>query len=261
MAVRRLCGARFHDRRRWRNRRPRSFVRARRLSEQVPSLFRREKKKPGRTDRGRNYRSTASPRLRRLALLALVGANLVWTALGLVASSQNYPGLAAVTFLRSHLTSTSASEPATATTVGQVNVHVGIEAKMTGASNFVLLDQPAQARARRPQGDAAPQAWYLPSLSPASSSTTPDVVFSRVESPAYETLEGLARSGEFDYALVSATAADDAASAPVGTETLYEAPVFAGFDWRAVVLRGKAGEFVRTKPAVRVVKLPRSDRA
>ena len=226
-------------------------------------MFRREKK-PGRTDRGKKkntYRSTASPRLRRLALLALVGANLVLTALGLVASSQNYPGLEAVMFLRSHLASTSASKPATATTVGQVLVHVGIEAKMTGASNFALLDQPAQARARRPQGDAAPQAWYLPSLSSASSSTTPDVVYSRVESPAYETLQGLARSGEFDYALVSTTAADDAASAPVGTETLYEAPVFAGFDWRAVVLRKKAGEFVRTKPVVRVVKLPRSDRA
>jgi hypothetical protein len=38
--------------------------------------------------------------------------------------------------------------------------------------------------------------------------------------------------------------------APVGTETLYEAPVFAGFDWRAVLLRGKVGEVVRTKPAV-----------
>lgn len=132
---------------------------------------------------------------------------------------------------------------------------------MTGASNFVLLDLPAQARAH-PVNDAAPRAWYLPSLSPSTSTVTPAIVYSRLEMPAFETLQGLARSGEFDYALVSAAAADDeddeAASAPVGTETLYEAPVFAGFDWRAVVLRGKIGEFVRTKPAVRVVKLPRS---
>ncbi|KAG0657084.1 dolichyl-P-Man:Man(7)GlcNAc(2)-PP-dolichol alpha-1,6-mannosyltransferase [Rhodotorula mucilaginosa] len=205
---------------------------------------------------------TASPRLRRLALLALVGANLVLTALGLVASSQNYPGLAAVTFLRSsHLAITSDH---TVAKLATVHVHVGIEAKMTGASNFVLLDQPAQARAHL-ENDAAPRAWYLPSLSPSTSTVTPEIVYSRLETPAFETLRGLARSGEFDYALVSAAAADDeddeAASAPVGTETLYEAPVFAGFDWRAVLLRGKVGEVVRTKPAVRVVKLPRSDRA
>lgn len=201
---------------------------------------------------------TASPRLRRLALLALVSANLVLTALGFVASSQNYPGLAAVTFLRSHLASASAIKPTTATSVGQVRVHVGIEAKMTGASNFVLLDQPNHARTQ--SGD--PQAWYLSPPGPAAGTITPDVVYSRVETPAYETLQGLARSGEFDYALVSApTDNDEAASAAIGTETLYEAPVFAGFDWRAVLLRGRLGEFVRTQPAVRVVKLPRSDRA
>ncbi|GAA5982494.1 hypothetical protein JCM10908_006671 [Rhodotorula pacifica] len=184
---------------------------------------------------------TASPRLRRLALATLISANLLLTSLGILASSHNYPGLEAVTFLQSQpLSSSSETQP--------VRVHVGIEAKMTGASNFVLLDQ--QFAAQEEEGE---RAWYLPTRS-EETTTAPAVIYSRSEAPAYETLEGLAASGEFNYALVSADASTTEA---VRIEDLYEARTFAGFDWRAIILRGKVGEFVKTRPAVRVVKLGR----
>ncbi|GAA5883193.1 hypothetical protein JCM3774_002415 [Rhodotorula dairenensis] len=191
---------------------------------------------------------TASPRLRRLALVILVAANLVLTALGLVASAHNYPGLAAVSFLESHLVASHQQHGP------KISVHVGIEAKMTGASNFVLLDR------RVGFGPEGAQAWYLPQVD--DNELRPPVVYSRSEEPAYESLAGLAESGEFDYALVSASA--PATAAAVGVETLYEAPSFAGFDWRAVVLRGgrgrgrgRVGEYVRTRSAIRVVKFSR----
>lgn len=130
---------------------------------------------------------------------------------------------------------------------------------MKGASNFVLLDRPGQGE--------ADQAWYLPTTAAVANLTAPAtrrnpvVVYSRSEAPAYETLAGLAESGEFDYALLSSSATTSTGSGDDdddGIETLYEAREFAGFDWRAVVRRGRVGELVRTRPAIRVVKFGRS---
>lgn len=193
-------------------------------------------------------RSTASPRTRRLALLALIGANLLFTSFGLVASTHNYPGLDAVSFLTHHL----AAEPASRSNT--VSVHVGVEAKMTGASNFVLLGpatpRPSNASAGVALSHVAKDSdWAKPG---------PRVVFSRSEDLAFGTLAGLALAGQFDYALVDSDAADwTRVEAAPGVQVLYEAPSFAGFDPLAVVRRRRVGDFVKTRPSVRVVKFDR----
>lgn len=129
---------------------------------------------------------------------------------------------------------------------------------MTGASNFVLYDQEGATQ----EGDN--EAWYL---TPRTVGATAIIVYDRSEAPSLSTLDGLSRSGEYDYALVDAAAADwtlfdtGDASGAESVRVLYEAPTFAGFDWRAVVLRGQVGDFVRTRPSVRVVQFSRTDAA
>ncbi|BGP27898.1 alpha-1,6-mannosyltransferase, glycosyltransferase family 22 protein [Rhodotorula toruloides] len=183
---------------------------------------------------------TASPRLRRGVLLAIVAVNLLLTALGLVASAANYPGYSAIAFLNNYLTEYASSDD----TSGPLKqVHVGIEAKMTGASNFVLLDS---AHATRPKGE---KAWYL---SP-SSCTPPPIHFDRSEGPAYSTFDGLVSSGRFDYALLDVMASQEV-SERGDVEVLYEATAFDGFDWRAAAA-GRWRDVARKAVKVKVVKL------
>lgn len=124
---------------------------------------------------------------------------------------------------------------------------------MTGASNFVLYDQAGAT------SDSDTESWYL---TPKSSDAMARIVFDRSEAPRLSTLDGLSRAGAYDYALVDADAADWTVLSQGGaasTRVLYEAPTFAGFDWRALALRGKVGEFIRTRPSVRVVEFSGRD--
>lgn len=125
---------------------------------------------------------------------------------------------------------------------------------MTGASNFVLLGPAAP----RPSNASAGVALSHVAKDSNWAQTGPRPVFSRSEDPAFGTLAGLALAGQFDYALVDSDAADwTRVEAAPGVQVLYEAPTFAGFDPRAVVRRGKVGDFVKTRPSVRVVKFDR----
>lgn len=173
-------------------------------------------------------------------MLTIVAVNLLLTGLGLLASSANYPGYSAVTFLNNYL-----AENASPTDVSgrPKQVHVGIEAKMSGASNFVLLDS---AHATRVKDD---KAWYLS----RSSWTPPPVQFDRSEDLAYSTLDRLVSGGRFDYALVDATESQDEVKGG-DVEVLYQATAFDGFDSRAVAA-GRWREFARKAVKVKVVKL------
>lgn len=175
-----------------------------------------------------------------MLLLGVVAFNLVFTALGLVASSANYPGYSAVTFLDNYLVEQASTAE---TSRSSRQVHVGVEAKMTGASNFVLLDS---THATHTKGD---RPWYLP----PSSSSSPPVRFDRSEHPAYTSLDGIISSGRFDYAIVDATASQDAEDRG-DVEVLYEATAFDGFDWRAIVGR-RWRDVARKAVKVRVVRL------
>ncbi|BGP43740.1 Dol-P-Man:Man(7)GlcNAc(2)-PP-Dol alpha-1,6-mannosyltransferase [Rhodotorula kratochvilovae] len=169
---------------------------------------------------------TASPHLRRLALLALLALNLALTTLGLFASSSNYPGFSALSSLERALPPLS-HEGARAW-----SVHVAPATKMAGASNFLLRDS---AHASRARGD---KAWYL---SPGSFSM-PAVVYDRAEPRG--------PCGRYDFALVGSEE-----RLPAGAEILATETEFGGWDVRAA-LRGDWGAVRRRRDAVRVVKLP-----
>ncbi|GAA6051574.1 hypothetical protein JCM3770_003479 [Rhodotorula araucariae] len=176
---------------------------------------------------------SASPQLRRLSLLALLALNLALTTLGLVASSGNYPGAAALAALERALPPrTHGGAPAV------WRVHIAPAAKMAGASNFLVLDS---AHAPPPR-----EAWYL---SPRGV-VPPAIVYDRSESEP-ESREAPSRRA-YDYALVGA---DE--HLPVGAEVFATEGEFGGWDARAL-LRGDWGQVRRQRDAVRAVKLPAS---
>ncbi|GAA5895619.1 hypothetical protein JCM8208_005282 [Rhodotorula glutinis] len=182
---------------------------------------------------------TASPLIRRLLLLSLLALNALQTLLGLAASTHNYPGADALAFLKAHLGASASGQPS--------RVHVGTAAKMTGASNFLVLDSAfALPSANGGEGGAPSRAWYL---APAPESERPVVVYDRAEPPA--------PWASYDFALVGA---DEAL--PPGAETMYTASEFGGWDVRALlrVREGRWREVRRARDAVRVVRLPRGER-
>ncbi|BGP20554.1 hypothetical protein JCM10213_003817 [Rhodosporidiobolus nylandii] len=159
---------------------------------------------------------TASPRFRRLSLLVLISVNLLFTLLGLAASSANYPGLSAVRALEAHVASLPPyAEP--------VKVWVGVEAKMKGASNFVLFDSPVSSRSG--------EAWYLSPTSAAAVTSAPRIEYNKAEDAAFispsspsSLLPALADAG-FDYAVVDGSARTD------GADVVYQASEFGWIDW------------------------------
>ncbi|KPV73163.1 glycosyltransferase family 22 protein [Rhodotorula graminis WP1] len=188
---------------------------------------------------------TASPLVRRLVLLSLLSLNALQTLLGLAASAPNYPGADALAFLEAH-----ALLPATTPRAPQHDpwrVHVGTAAKMTGASNFVVLDSARARRAGDGGGDGdgpSSGAWYLAPLVPAERHAAVVV---------YDRAEPRAPWASYDFALV---AADEAL--PPDAEVLYTASEFGGWDGGAL-LRGEWGKVSRRRDAVRVVRLPRGE--
>ncbi|GAA6003344.1 dolichyl-P-Man:Man(7)GlcNAc(2)-PP-dolichol alpha-1,6-mannosyltransferase [Rhodotorula paludigena] len=190
---------------------------------------------------------TSSRLLRRTLLVSLLALNLLFTFLGLLASTHNYPGFSAVTFLSSHLASARGPKSAQA-----VRVHVGTAAKMSGASNFVLLDSPHTAPEHA--------AWYLPQsvrngAGKTAQAVQPVVAFDRSEVEG-RSLASLEREG-FDYALVDAGEAQ--LGEEPGVEVLYESGEFAGFDRRRLA-SGSWRDAVRTTPRVKVVRFAKNDK-
>ncbi|GAA5842785.1 hypothetical protein JCM9279_003985 [Rhodotorula babjevae] len=190
---------------------------------------------------------TASPLVRRLLLLSLLALNTAQTLLGLAASAPNYPGADALAFLEAHLGAT----PSSSHSAAAWRVHVGPAAKMTGASNFLLLDS---ALARRTEGgdSASSRAWYLaPQEDEEALKRAAAVVYDRAEPPA--------PWASYDFALVGAASQRVDEALPHGAEVLYTASEFGGWDVRAL-LRGGWREVRRRKDAVRVVQLPGRER-
>ncbi|GAA6015223.1 hypothetical protein JCM10207_003649 [Rhodosporidiobolus poonsookiae] len=212
---------------------------------------------------------TSSPRLRRLALLAVVALNLFTTLLGLAASSSNYPGLAAVRALEAHLTPSPSAptSPGTAQPIplpggvaaqaAVLRVWVGIEAKMKGASDFALFDAPLSTR--------RDEAWYL-SRSAAGLRGPAFVEYSKSEAGSLvdHTREGEGEGGlyaalqrqRFDYAIV------DADALTPGAEIVFQASEFGGIDWTELVKgqvrswEGLVGK--KRRESVRVIKVERA---
>lgn len=187
--------------------------------------------------------STASPRFRRLVLFFLLTLNVLFTFLGLAASTANYPGLDAVRALESHLLSLPPSSSAASEV--PVKVWVGVEAKMKGASNFALYDSALSAR--RKTGEA----WYLPP-SPSSLSTSAVTIEFDKSEPIGSSLLALS-VGEYDYAIL-----DSQVVAP-GSETVFQAKEFGGVDWRGLV-DGRVRSWkdvveAKKRDSVKVVKL------
>ena len=190
-------------------------------------------------------RSTASPLIRRLLLLSLLALNALQTLLGLAASAHNYPGADALAFLEAHLPVRASREPWT--------VHVGPAAKMTGASNFLVLDSALALRTDDGDAGAPRRAWYLATQDEALERAA--VVYDRAEPPR--------PWASYDFALVGASSsssfneADEAL--PHDAEVLYTASEFGGWDVRAL-LRGGWREVRRRRDAVRVVRLPEREK-
>lgn len=191
-------------------------------------------------------RSTASPLIRRLLLLSLLALNALQTLLGLAASAHNYPGADALAFLEAHLPARASGEP--------WSVHVGTAAKMTGASNFLVLDSALAPHADDGDAGAPRRAWYLAPQDEARERAA--VVYDRAEPP---------RSwASYDFALVGASTSSSSGeegdeALPPGAEVLYTASEFGGWDVRAL-LRGGWREVRRRRDAVRVVRLPEREK-
>ncbi|TNY20313.1 Alg9-like mannosyltransferase family-domain-containing protein, partial [Rhodotorula diobovata] len=204
---------------------------------------------------------TASPLLRRALLLSLLPLNALQTVLGLAASSSNYPGASALSFLEAAL---PPSPPGAAPREPWL-VHVSPEAKMTGASNFLLADsplaEPAGAGAAAGGAGAAPPAWYLAprarGAAAAGEGAPPRVRYDRSEPRSLPW-------SAYDFALVPSSSSSSSSSEaegdlPAGADVLCTATEFAGWDVRAL-LRGEWRRVRREREAVRVVRLSRGGR-
>ncbi|GAA5838529.1 hypothetical protein JCM11251_003417 [Rhodosporidiobolus azoricus] len=194
---------------------------------------------------------TASPRFRRVILLLLVSLNLLFTLLGLAASSMNYPGLDSIRALEQWLSCPEGQAETAGNNV--VRVWVGIEAKMKGATNFALFDSKASVKVKE-------QAWYLSTSSRTPNSTTPLIEFNKSESSLFTSpssplalLPALASEG-FDYAIV-----DSSSSVDDRTKVIFQASEFGGINWRGL-LSGKVGweglVGARKRDSVKVVVVP-----
>ncbi|GAA5962677.1 hypothetical protein JCM3765_006163 [Sporobolomyces pararoseus] len=133
----------------------------------------------------------ASKKLRRSCLLAIVALNLLFTLLGVLASSNNYPGGEAIAKLESLIVKSGRTD--------LVSVHVSPHTAMNGATNFLLHDTPLSS--------TASSAWYL-SHSVSSASLSPAITYSKSESPTLDSASAFAKSPDsFDYLLIDATEA------------------------------------------------------
>ncbi|GAA6038755.1 hypothetical protein JCM8097_002384 [Rhodosporidiobolus ruineniae] len=194
---------------------------------------------------------TASPRFRRFILFSLLALNLLFTLLGLTASTSNYPGLSAIQALEAHLTAGD-SIPLAATSRGLIRVWVGVEAKMKGASNFALYDSGLSSK-------RGPEAWYLPEMAllspvilPVEYDKSESALFTSSSSASDSLLPALVEHG-FDYALV------DADTLTPGAEVVFQSLEYGGIDWRGLV-SGKVRSLeglvaAKRRPSVRVVKV------
>ncbi|GAA5961422.1 hypothetical protein JCM21900_004908 [Sporobolomyces salmonicolor] len=134
---------------------------------------------------------SASRRLRRLALFAIIALNLFVTFLGITASRDNYPGAQAIRVLEELVVSSGRTSA--------VGVHVSPHVAMTGASNFLLYDSSLSSTP-----SSSSSAWYLP---PSSSLSSLRLVYSKSESPLLASPSAFAAAPEaFDYLLVDASA-------------------------------------------------------
>ncbi|GAA5870987.1 hypothetical protein JCM8547_000049 [Rhodosporidiobolus lusitaniae] len=196
---------------------------------------------------------TASSRLRRLFLLTLLSLNALTTLLGLSASLTNYPGLSAVRALESHLSSSGSGAE-----TRPVTVWVGVEAKMKGASNFVLFDS-----AHAAPGGKGERAWYLPPCSAAI--TAPNISYDKSESPSLvspfspSSLYSALNDRGFDYAILDASTPIPRADQG---QVVVQTREFGGVDWKALA-RGRARSVEglvegRLRDSVSVVKLRQS---
>ncbi|GAA5987106.1 hypothetical protein JCM11641_006429 [Rhodosporidiobolus odoratus] len=190
---------------------------------------------------------TASSRLRRFAITSLLFLNLIFTFLGLAASQANYPGFEAIRALESHLL--AASSPTT-DNASLVKVWVGVEAKMKGASNFLLYDSPYSSH--------SDDTWYTP-ISQFAADSRLRIGYNKSESPLFTSpvsasnlLPALLEQG-FDYAIV------DSSAITAGARVVYQATEFGGIDWRGLAT-GKVRDWEglvggKRRPSVRVIKV------